>query len=157
MVAAGLRTLRWLVAVQTAPSGVFRPVGSAGFASRDRARPEIFDQQPVEAAATISACLAAARAEDDPTWRAEAMRAFSWFLGRNDLSVPLVDPETGSCRDGLHADRANQNRGGESVVSYLLGLAELRGQARLDAPWPEDVARNMSRGTPRQAQHASAP
>ena len=34
--------------------------------------------------------------------------------------------ETGSCRDGLHPDRPNENRGGESVVSYLLGLAEIR-------------------------------
>ncbi len=40
--------------------------------------------------------------------------------------LPLIDLETGSCRDGLHPDRANENRGGESVVSYLLGLAEIR-------------------------------
>jgi hypothetical protein len=43
----------------------------------------------------------------------------------------LVDPESGSCRDGLHPDRANENRGGESVVSYLLSLAEMRQLARL--------------------------
>jgi hypothetical protein len=54
------------------------------------------------------------------------MRAFGWFLGSNDLSVALVDPQTGSCRDGLHPDRANENRGGESVVCYLLGLADIR-------------------------------
>ena len=59
-----------------------------------------------------------------------ATRAFAWFLGSNDLSVALVDLETGSCRDGLHPDRANENRGGESVVSYLLGLAEIRQLAR---------------------------
>ena len=56
----------------------------------------------------------------------DAARAFAWFLGNNDLSTPLVDADTGSCRDGLHPDRANENRGGESVVSYLLGLAEIR-------------------------------
>jgi hypothetical protein len=58
---------------------------------------------------------------------------FSWFLGDNDLEVALVDTETGSCRDGLHPDRANENRGGESVVCYLLGLAEIRQLARVNA------------------------
>ena len=54
------------------------------------------------------------------------MRAFAWFLGNNDLSISLIDLETGSCCDGLHPDRVNENRGGESVVSYLLGLAQIR-------------------------------
>src|SRR5204862_7100865 len=90
-----------------------------------------FDQQPVEATATIAACLAAWRADGDGEWKAIATNAFAWFLGSNDLSVALVDPETGSCRDGLHPDRANENRGGESVVCYLLGLAEIRQLARV--------------------------
>jgi hypothetical protein len=62
--------------------------------------------------------------------RAIATRVFAWFLGSNDLSTALVDPETGSCRDGLHPDRANENRGGESVLAYLLSLAEIRQLAR---------------------------
>jgi glycosyltransferase involved in cell wall biosynthesis len=127
-VAAGLRTLRWLMALQTAPSGVFRPVGSQGFGDR-RGQPRAFDQQPLEATATIAACLAAWRADDDPAWRAHAVRAFAWFLGSNDLSIPLIDLEDGSCRDGLHPGRVNENRGAESAVSYLLGLAQIR---RLD-------------------------
>ena len=57
-----------------------------------------------------------------PKWKTEALRVFSWFLGHNDLSLALVDLETGSCHDGLHPDRVNQNRGGKSVVSYLLVL-----------------------------------
>jgi glycosyltransferase involved in cell wall biosynthesis len=129
---AGLRSLRWLMTQQTAPAGHFRPIGTAGFGEQ-RQPPRSFDQQPVEAAATISACLAAWRADGDSEWRASAARAFAWFFGSNDLSVPLVDPETGSCRDGLHPDRANENRGGESVVCYLLGLAEIRQLARANA------------------------
>jgi hypothetical protein len=85
----------------------------------------------LEATATISACLAAWRADGNLEWRADAARAFAWFLGSNDLSVPLVDLETGGCRDGLHPDRANENRGGESVLSYLLGLSEMRQSVRL--------------------------
>ena len=122
---AGLRSLRWLMTLQTAASGCFRPVGSQTFGD-ELSPPRQFDQQPLEAAATIAACRAAWRAEGDPRWRADAAQAFAWFLGSNDLSTPLVDIETGSCRDGLHADRANENNGGESVVSYLLALAEIR-------------------------------
>jgi hypothetical protein len=121
----GLRSLRWLMTRQTTPAGLFRPVGTHGFGDR-RQEPHAFDQQPVEATATISACLAAWRADGDSEWRADAARAFAWFLGSNDLTVPLVDLDTGSCRDGLHRDRPNENRGGESVVSYLLSLAEIR-------------------------------
>lgn len=133
---AGLRALRWLLAVQLAPSGVFRPVGSESFGMRRRA-PAAFDQQPLEAAATISACLAAYDADGEGAWKAEARRAFAWFLGANDLGVPLVDVETGSCRDGLHPDRANENRGGESVVSYLNSLAEIRQLARISGGLPD--------------------
>ena len=129
-VEAGLRTLRWLMKMQTAPAGYFRPVGSETF-GRHRTAPDAFDQQPIEAAATISACLAAWRADGGAEWRVDAARAFDWFTGRNDLSLPLVDVETGSCRDGLHRDRPNENRGGESVVSYLLGLAEMRRMVRM--------------------------
>jgi glycosyltransferase involved in cell wall biosynthesis len=127
---AGLRSLRWLMTQQTTPTGHFRPVGTAGFGEL-RTPPRAFDQQPVEATATIAACLTAWRADDDAEWKATATKVFSWFLGNNDLSIALVDPETGSCRDGLHPDRANENRGGESVVCYLLGLAEIRQLARV--------------------------
>ncbi|QEL26230.1 glycosyltransferase [Bosea sp. F3-2] len=135
-VEAGLRSLRWLAHLQTTPAGLFRPVGSESFSDR-RAAPKAFDQQPLEATATISACLAAWRADGDPQWRTEATRAFAWFLGDNDLSSPLVDLDTGACRDGLHRDRPNENRGGESVVSYLLGLAEIRQLARISGDRPK--------------------
>jgi glycosyltransferase involved in cell wall biosynthesis len=139
-VEAGLRSLRWLVTQQTSPAGQFRPVGTKGF-GETRQHPRGFDQQPLEAAATIAACLAAWQADRDAWWKAEAARAFAWFLGSNDLSVSLVDLETGSCRDGLHPDRANENRGGESVVSYLLGLSEIRQIARLSESHTKPVAR----------------
>ncbi len=128
---AGLRTLRWLMELQTTNAGLFRPVGTEGFGEK-RAIPKAFDQQPVEAAAAISACLTAYRADGAQEWKRHAQRAFAWFLGANDLNAPLVDVATGACRDGLHADRPNENRGGESVVSYLLGLAEMRALARMD-------------------------
>jgi glycosyltransferase involved in cell wall biosynthesis len=121
----GLRSLRWLMELQTAPAGYFRPVGNESFGSI-RQRPKAYDQQPLEASATISACLAASRADGGANWVAEALRAFDWFLGSNDLRISLIDSRTGACSDGLHIDRPNENRGAESTLSYLLGLAEIR-------------------------------
>jgi glycosyltransferase involved in cell wall biosynthesis len=128
-IAAGVRSLRWLMKVQTTEEGHFRPVGTESFGA-SRKQPLKFDQQPLEAAATISACLAAWRADGDVAWKADAARAFAWYLGANDLALPLANPETGSCADGLHRSRVNENRGAESVLSYLLGLAEIRKLAR---------------------------
>jgi glycosyltransferase involved in cell wall biosynthesis len=126
---AGLRSLAWLVRLQTTAAGLFRPVGSETFGD-ERKPPRPFDQQPVEATATISACLAAWNASGDAEWTEHAAQAFAWFVGENDLSLPLVDIDTGSCRDGLHPDRRNENRGAESVVCYLISLAEMRALAR---------------------------
>jgi glycosyltransferase involved in cell wall biosynthesis len=122
---SGLRSLRWLMSIQTGSSGCFRPIGSASFGMVHR-KPDAFDQQPLEALATISACLAASRVDDSGEWPKSAIGAFDWFFGGNDLQVPLVDSDTGSCLDGLHPDRANENKGAESVLSYLLGLLEIR-------------------------------
>jgi glycosyltransferase involved in cell wall biosynthesis len=124
-VEVGLRSLRWLISLQTTSSGYFRPVGSKSF-GKIRHRPDSFDQQPVEACATISACLAAWRADKDAEWLAGATRAFGWFLGENDLQTALIDADTGSCSDGLHPDRPNENKGAESVLSYLIGQVEMR-------------------------------
>jgi glycosyltransferase involved in cell wall biosynthesis len=143
-VKVGLASLHWLMELQTTPEGYFRPVGTASFGVARKA-PQAFDQQPVEAAAAISACLAAWRVHDSPQWTAGALRAFDWFLGGNDLQASLVDTSTGSCRDGLHPDRPNENRGAESVLSYLLGLAEMRQFARIGVTTsPAELAHKLA-------------
>lgn len=121
----GLKGLRWLVSIQKTQSGCFRPIGSNGFYVRDGARAD-FDQQPVEAQAMVSACHEAFRATQDPMWATEAKRAFEWFLGRNDLGVPLYDFKTGGCSDGLHSDRISENQGAESTLAFHLSLAEMK-------------------------------
>jgi hypothetical protein len=128
----GVRSLRWLMSLQTTSSGHFRPVGTGSFGAVRR-KPEAFDQQPVEASAAISACLAAWRTDGGAEWSAGAMRAFGWFLGENDLQTTLVDPESGGCSDGLHPDRANRNMGAESALAYLLGRVEIGKFNRTDA------------------------
>ena len=126
MTEAGLESLAWLTDLQRAKKGGhFVPIGSNGFYRKGGKRAR-FDQQPVEVQATVSACLEAYRITKDSRWRKEAGRAFNWFSGRNDLNLPVYDPTTGGCRDGLHPDRANENQGAESTLAYLQALVELR-------------------------------
>ena len=127
MTDAGLESLTWLADLQRAevPGGHFVPIGSNGFYRRDGERAR-FDQQPVEAQAMVSACLEAKRITGDKSWSKEARRAFDWFLGHNDLNLPIYDPTTGGCRDGLHPDRTNENQGAESSLAFLQAMLELR-------------------------------
>jgi glycosyltransferase involved in cell wall biosynthesis len=124
MMDTALAALEWLMEVQRPGGRHFVPVGSDGFYRRGGPRPR-FDQQPIEAQTTVSACLEAYRLTGDAHWRDHAVCAFEWFLGRNDLGLPLYDAATGGCRDGLHADRVNQNQGAESTVAFLTALAEM--------------------------------
>jgi glycosyltransferase involved in cell wall biosynthesis len=127
MVEVGRQSLKWLVAEQhRGDNQVFVPIGSEGFFAQggEKAR---FDQQPVEACATISACLQAYRLTNEKYWSDQAWSAFRWFLGQNDLRVPLYDGTTGGCRDGIHLDRVNENQGAESTLSFLMALLEMQG------------------------------
>jgi glycosyltransferase involved in cell wall biosynthesis len=126
MLTAGLESLDWIVTMQRCETkGHFVPIGSQGFHRKggEQAR---FDQQPIEAGATVSACLQAFRATGDGRWLKDAWCAFNWFLGDNDLQIVLYDSSTGGCRDGLHPDRANENQGAESTLSFLMALLEMR-------------------------------
>jgi hypothetical protein len=125
MLDTGLKTLEWLVNIQCSQEGHFSPIGSNGFYPRGQERAR-YDQQPIEAQSTISACLEAFRLTRNIQWRKEAERAFEWFLGRNELHISLYDPTSGGCRDGLRSDRANQNQGAESTLVFLHSLLELK-------------------------------
>jgi glycosyltransferase involved in cell wall biosynthesis len=125
MIATGLRSLEWLMTIQRTADGYFAPVGTNGFFERGMTA-AVFDQQPVDACATVSACMHAFRATGEHHWAEQARRAFTWFLGQNQLQKPLFDPLTGGCRDALHADRVNENEGAESTLSFLLSLMDMR-------------------------------
>ena len=126
MLNAGLDSLSWLMKVQTDTNGFFAPIGSDGFYENGGER-SLFDQQPVEATASISACLCAFRITGQSFWLQEVRRAFRWFHGDNMLGQPLYDPVSGGCHDGLHPDRVNRNQGAESTLSYLCSSIELTG------------------------------
>jgi hypothetical protein len=136
MISAGLEALDWLTTVQRCErKRHFVPIGSHGFYSKQTEKAR-FDQQPIEACATVSACLEAYRATGKNRWLKDAWTAFNWFLGDNDLQIALYDPSTGGCRDGLHPDRANENQGAESTLSFLMALLEMR---KLPEPSITDV------------------
>jgi hypothetical protein len=121
---AGLDSLVWLNEHQF-DGGMFHPVGNESF-HRVHEFPARFDQQPIEAAATVDACLVAERLTGDGTWGNLAEAAFAWFEGHNDIGASLGDPATGSCHDGLHADGVNANAGAESTLSYLLAQCAMQ-------------------------------
>jgi glycosyltransferase involved in cell wall biosynthesis len=125
MLETGLTALAWLQRVQTAPAGHFRPIGSEGFWRRGSA-PALYDQQPLEAAASVAACLEAFHASGDDHWLHEAQRAFDWYLGGNDLQQPLYDATNGGCYDGLQPAGLNRNQGAESTLAFLMALADMR-------------------------------
>lgn len=119
LIACGVSTLAWIVARQTAPAGHFRAVGTESF-NRPFGDPLPFDQQPLEAQATIEACQAAHAATGDARWIAEAQRAYRWFLGGNDLDLPLATAGDGGCFDGLMPNGLNRNQGAESILALQL-------------------------------------
>ena len=124
MINMGLRSLKWLSEIQS-ENGHFVPVGSNGWYEQGGHKAR-FDQQPIEANAMVDAYVEAFNITRDKSWFDNAVMCFNWFLGKNDLNLPLYDPKTGGCRDGLMADGINQNEGAESSLAWLLSLMTLQ-------------------------------
>jgi glycosyltransferase involved in cell wall biosynthesis len=124
MVEEGLMALSWLGKQQSNDEGRFRAVGTDSF-GRPYATPLPFDQQPLEAWATIDAALTAHRLTGEKAWRDTAWRAYLWYLGENDLDLPIATVADGGCYDGLMSDRVNQNQGAESILAYQFACAAM--------------------------------
>jgi len=124
MIDMGLQSLKWLLSIQTEDDH-FVPIGNNGWYEKGGPKAR-FDQQPIESNAMIEACVEAFNVTRDKTWIDSAVMCFNWFLGNNDLNLPLYDPKTGGCRDGLMADGINQNEGAESSLAWLLSLMTLQ-------------------------------
>ena len=127
MLAKGLASLDWLDTMQRNPGHLFRAVGTDSF-GRAFAQPLPFDQQPLEAWATIDAAAIAWEATGDTRWIETAWAAYRWYRGANDVGLPIGTPEDGGCFDGLMSDRVNLNQGAESVLAFQFACC---GMARL--------------------------
>jgi glycosyltransferase involved in cell wall biosynthesis len=123
LVTEGLDLLAWLVETETSGDHFsFTPVGGRG---SDSSRPA-FDQQPIEAAAMADACARAFAVTGDPDWAISGLRAAAWFLGANDVGVPLLDLVSGGSKDGLRPTAANENQGAESTLAAITALQQAR-------------------------------
>jgi hypothetical protein len=114
-----IRTMRFL-SDRTFDGDSLCLVGNAGWYRHGGHEPPLYDQQPIDACAMVEASLAGFGATDDADYLRRAWTALEWFLGKNCQAVPLYDPETGGCFDGLTEHGVNRNRGAESTICLLL-------------------------------------
>ncbi len=122
MVAFGLRSLEWLLHIQTASDGHLSIIGNKGWYVRGGQQPARFDQQPIEVMGLVDACVEAYRITREKKWIEAARRCLEWFLGKNDLQIPLYDFKTGGCCDGLTPKGPNRHQGAESTLAWLISL-----------------------------------
>ena len=116
VLSGGLDALRWLLARET-HHGHLSPTAAGGAGPDDRA--PMFDQQPIEAAAMADACARAYAVTGDHSWRDGVTRSVEWFLGANDVGVPVGDLDRGAGYDGLERDGVNRNEGTESTLALI--------------------------------------
>ncbi|HUS72428.1 MAG TPA: glycosyltransferase family 4 protein [Sedimentisphaerales bacterium] len=103
----------------------FSFIGCNGWYERGRTRAS-FDQQPLEAGGAVMMLRSAYDATGNIGYLTLQRKAFDWFLGENDLHLPLYDFRTKGCSDGLMAGGVNLNQGAESMVSFLQSLLAIR-------------------------------
>jgi hypothetical protein len=143
MIDQALRSLQWLLDIQTAPQGHLSLIGNMGWYRKDGTK-ACFDQQGIEVAALIDACLEAAGATGDDSWVDHAHRCFNWFLGDNDLRVPLFDLTSGGCHDGLHPEGSNENQGAESTLAWLMSALALHEYELRTTPDRDQVEQDVA-------------
>jgi hypothetical protein len=116
MIQLGLDQLEFLLSHETRSNHYsVAPVDGRDFGNRQVG----FDQQPIELAAIADACARAWQVTSDQRWVGEIDRAWSWFLGDNDVGSVMFDAKTEGGYDGLHARGPNLNQGAESTISML--------------------------------------
>jgi hypothetical protein len=122
----GLASLDFLIATCFDPKGTqLSLVGNKGWFKKG-GTPARFDQQPIDAAAMVEACMLAARLTGNPEYFLRARTAFEWFLGNNIKQAVLYDSRSGGCRDGLTENGPNENEGGESTIMYVIARCNLK-------------------------------
>ena len=118
LIAAGLQSLRFLNRI-VYRDGYLTPIGCHGWYPND-GQCAVYDQQPIDAGGMVEGNLLAYQITREQCYRDYAVTAMDWFYGRNILGLPLYNPHSGGCQDGLHARGINSNQGAESTLVYLM-------------------------------------
>lgn len=113
-----MRTFGFLES-QVFAGDVLRPVGNRGWYEKGGEMAQ-FDQQGIDVMAMVLFYRLAYQLTGNEEWARKMYRCYGWFLGANDLGLPLYDPLTGGCSDGLHAEGVNLNQGAESTLAYWI-------------------------------------
>ena len=142
MIKVALTSLDWLKLIQHDElENYFTAIGNHGWYTKGGVKAQ-FDQQPIEAAAMVDACIDAFRLTRDEDWITYAYRCLNWYQGDNELHIPLYDHATGGCRDGLQMDSVNENQGAESTLCWLMALLAIykhRGQGEIKSDENQDT------------------
>jgi hypothetical protein len=128
----GLSLLSWLIDIESSPSG-WLSVTPVGGWQPGQPRPA-FDQQPIEVATLADACATAWEISLDPEFLDAVLRCGEWFLGSNDVGVPMLNTDTGGGFDGLTSSGPNLNQGAESTIAAITTLQHARRAARDRTP-----------------------
>ncbi len=121
----GRKSLDFLIETGFGGGEVLNVIGNRGWYPKG-GKPAVYDQQPVDAAAMVEACAAAYRIFGEKKYKTRMSQAFGWFMGKNVSGGKIYDPETGGSRDGIAADKINENQGAESTIEFLIALITLR-------------------------------
>lgn len=114
----GLESMHFLES-KTFHDGIFRPIGNRGWCRRDGVA-ATFDQQGIDVMAAVLYYQQAFRVTRDRQYLDRMYTSYQWFLGANDLQMPLYDASSGGCSDGLHAEGVSFNQGAESTLAYWI-------------------------------------
>lgn len=100
-------------------NGYLSLVGNEHWYERGGEQPR-FAQQPIDAMAMVQLAYQASMITEDPRYIQLMSTSFMWFLGENEMGIPLYDFETDGCFDGLEHHGVNKNQGTESTLAYLI-------------------------------------
>jgi hypothetical protein len=76
-------------------------------------------------------------------WLDAAWRGHGWYLGENDLNLPIATVADGGCFDGLMSDRVNLNQGAESILAFQFACAAMSKAATNADSRPSEVQNNL--------------
>ncbi len=99
--------------------GYFSPVGDKSWLSQDKTFSK-YDQQSSEAMGMVLLYSQAFQLFKKKKYLQHLFKSYLWYLGENELRIPLYDHESGGCFDGLTYKGVNKNEGADSTLAYLI-------------------------------------